>query len=81
MRNTIIAKTRVYGPGPTPGVRILIAVPGDEIDVELARQLGLLGDEPAPKLAKKTAVKKVETKPAPSGRASYPTRTKKASGK
>lgn len=87
MKNTIIVQKRVYGPGPIPGINILVAVPGDEIDVELARSLGLLDEPkteakkaPAKKVAKKASVNvSVEPTTNATPYASYP--TKKSSGK
>lgn len=62
--------------------RVLVAVPGQEISIELARECGLL-DEPEPeadepKPSKKDApVKRDQSKPAPST-VSFPTKTHKA---
>ncbi len=77
MKNTIIVQKRVYGPGPIPGISVLVAVPGDEIDVHLARRLGLL-DEEKPAKAEPAKQDKDEA-PKSTPRASYP--TKKSSGK
>lgn len=62
--------------------RVLVAVPGEEISIELAEECGLLDkaepeaapDEPTPKAE---PVKRDRGKPAPST-VSYPTKTSKA---
>jgi hypothetical protein len=62
--------------------RVLVAIPGEEIDIELARECGLLDEpevsEPEPKVEEKQSpVKRDHGKQAPTFQ-SYPTKTHKA---
>lgn len=59
-----------------PYTRVLVAIPGDEISVELAEECGLI-EKPAPPEKPKAPEKVEEPDPAPKMQ-SYPTKTHRA---
>jgi hypothetical protein len=71
---------RVFRPTADPTRRILVANPGDEISMELARECGLLDEDDGESVkdSKPETVKRDSGKEAPSKLSTYPTKVHKA---